>query len=106
MSESSVPVTITVLDKDYVVSCPAGEEDALRESARVLNERMSVMREAGKTVGLERLAVVTALNVMHEYLTLDSDKRDAEAQIQIDLARVEQKIHASLGRRSSAKRVE
>jgi cell division protein ZapA (FtsZ GTPase activity inhibitor) len=64
------------------------------------------MREAGKTVGLERLAVVTALNVMHEYLTLDSDKRDAEAQIQIGLARVEQKIHASLGRRSSAKRVE
>ena len=87
-------------------SRPAGEEDALRESARVLNERMRVMREAGKTVGLEQLAVVTALNVMHEYLTLDSDKRDAEAQIQTDLARVEQKIQASLGRRSSAERVE
>jgi len=106
VSETSVPVTISVLDKQYVVSCPPGEEESLQESARVLNERMSSMRESAKTLGSERLAVVTALNIVHEYLTMDAERRDVESQFQGDLERVQQKITTFLGRRSEAERVE
>ncbi|MEM7406572.1 MAG: cell division protein ZapA [Pseudomonadota bacterium] len=106
MSEASVPVTISILDKEYVVSCPAGEEEALRESARMLHERMSTAREGNKAVGLERLAVVTALNIVHEYLQMDSDRRAADDELRDGLTRVQRKIEASLGRRSDAEPVD
>ena len=105
MSEAGVAVTISVMEKDYVVSCPPGEEDALRESARVLHERMSAARDAGKTLGTERI-VVTALNIVHEYLTLDSERRESDAAFDEHLSRVRQKIEASLGRRSETEQVD
>ena len=98
MSES-VPVTIQVLEKEYVVSCPPGEEDRLRESARVLDERMMSAREAGKTLGTERVAVVTALNVIHEHLTMTREHQVHLEQIGADIGRLEQKLTESLGRR-------
>ena len=106
MSEAGVAVTISVMEKDYVVSCPPGEEDALRESARVLHERMSAARDAGKTLGTERIAVVTALNIVHEYLTLDSERRESDAAFDEHLSRVRQKIEASLGRRSETEQLD
>ena len=100
MSDATAPITISVLDKEYTVACPPGEEKALRESARVLNDRMNAARESGKTLGVERLAVVTALNVVHEYLALDSQRRTELESFDADLERVSDKIEASLGRRS------
>ena len=91
MSES-VPVTIQVLEKEYVVSCPPGEEDRLRE-------RMMSAREAGKTLGTERVAVVTALNVIHEHLTMTREHQEHLEQIGADIGRLEQKLTESLGRR-------
>jgi cell division protein ZapA len=102
----SEAVTISVLEKDYVVSCPPGEEEALRESARVLHERMSVARDAGKALGTERIAVVTALNIVHEFLTLDTQRRENDAKFAAHLARLERKIGASLGRRSDTDQVD
>ena len=95
-----LPITISILDKEYTVSCPPGEEDSLRESARVLGERMSNARDAGKTLGTERVAVVTALNVIHEYLSMDRQHREQAAEAERDLSRIEDKIAATLGRRS------
>ena len=107
MSEAgATPITISVLDKEYTVSCPPGEEEALRESARVLNDRMNAARESGKTLGVERLAVVTALNIVHEYLALDSERRAELERFESDLERVSDKIDASLGRRSEGEQVD
>lgn len=96
-----VPVSITILEKEYVVSCPPGEEESLRESARVLGERMSSARESGKTLGTERLAVVTALNIVHEYLAAERTQRDETARAVTDIGRIQEKIAASLGRRDA-----
>ena len=53
MSTEPVPTSIRILEKEYVVSCPEGEQDALRESAEVLNQRMLEAREGGKVIGSE-----------------------------------------------------
>ena len=100
----AVPVSITIMEKEYVVSCPAGEEESLRESARVLTERMAVARESGKTLGTERIAVVTALNIVHEYLAAERSQRDETARARADLDRIQEKIAASLGRREASSR--
>lgn len=72
MSKETVPVEVSVLDKTYKVACPAEERDDLLASAHYLNERMHAMRTAGRVVGSERIAVITALNVTHELLRLQA----------------------------------
>jgi len=64
----SVPVRI--MGKEYNVECPPDEHEALVASADLLNERMSAIRKRGKAIGAERIAVMVALNLARELLTL------------------------------------
>jgi cell division protein ZapA len=69
-------VTVRILDKDYVVACPPDERPALLESVEVLNTKMREIRDSGKVVGLDRVAVMAALNLTHDMLRLRTrDKR-------------------------------
>jgi len=99
MSDEPVPVSVEILDKEYMVSCPAEEKDALLESARLLNDRMRQVRDSGKVFGTERMAVITALNVIHELTRLD---REREAEIELagrELARLSDKARSAVSRR-------
>jgi cell division protein ZapA len=55
------PVTVRILEKEYQVACPPGERNALLDSAEFLNARMREIRDTGKVVGLDRIAVMAAL---------------------------------------------
>ena len=63
---------VLILDKDYMITCPEGEQAALRQSANYLDEKMREIRASGKIHGLERIAVMAALNIAHEFLQKDS----------------------------------
>ena len=93
-----VPTSIKILDKEYVVSCPDGEQAALRESAELLNARMREMRDGGKVIGLERIAVISALNVIHDYLRLVKDSTSRADEMDARIRRLEVKIDSSLQR--------
>lgn len=62
------PVTVRILEKEYQVACPPGERNALLDSAEFLNARMREIRDTGKVVGLDRIAVMAALNMANELL--------------------------------------
>lgn len=66
MSESS-SVVVHLLDKEYRVACDPGEKDDLLRAARYLDDKMREVKEAN-VIGLERIAVMTALNLAHELL--------------------------------------
>jgi cell division protein ZapA len=68
MSENNVPVTITILDKEYRIACPIDEKDGLLASADYLNRQIKEIRNSGKVVGADRIAVLAALNITHELL--------------------------------------
>ena len=61
MSASFSQVTIRILEKEYNVACPAEEKSALLASAELLNTKMREIRDSGKVVGLDRVAVMAAL---------------------------------------------
>jgi len=63
-----VPVTVKILDTEYRVSCPPEELEALHAAAAYLTEKMRDIRETGKILGVERIAVMAALNVSYELL--------------------------------------
>lgn len=61
-------VSVKILDKEYQVACPADQEAELLTSARYLDQQMRSIRESGKVIGLERIAVMAALNISHELI--------------------------------------
>ena len=67
MSESTT-VSVKILDKEYQVSCQKDEVEALSASARYLDQQMRQIRESGKVFGLDRIAVMAALQLAHELL--------------------------------------
>jgi len=68
-------VSVRILDKDYQVACPEGQEESLTSSARYLDKQMRKIRETGKVIGVERIAVMAALNISYELLQA-SDQAD------------------------------
>ena len=99
MSDEPVPVSVEILDKEYMVSCPAEEKEALLESARLLNDRMRQVRDSGKVFGTERMAVITALNVIHELTRLDREREAEMERAGHELTRLAEKAKAAVGRR-------
>jgi len=78
MKTESNTLTVSIVGKDYQVACPAGEEQSLREAAHYLHTLMESIRSSGRVVGLDRVAVMAALNVCNELL--QSKSNHAEAQ--------------------------
>ncbi|HET9679539.1 MAG TPA: cell division protein ZapA [Gammaproteobacteria bacterium] len=70
---STTQVTVRLLEKDYQISCPEEERAALMKSADYLSQKMQEIRESGRVVGLDRIAVMAALNLAHEYLQSQSE---------------------------------
>ncbi len=68
MSSDSVPVTVRIMEKEFCVACPADERDSLLASARYLDGKMRQIRDSRKVVGMDRIAVICALNLAHELL--------------------------------------
>lgn len=76
MSEMYAHVTVRILEKEYQVACPANEKSSLLASADLLNKKMREIRDTGKVVGLDRVAVMAALNLANELL--ETQGHDAE----------------------------
>ncbi len=68
MSQDIETVRVHILDKDYQVACPASQKEGLLEAARYLDQQMRAIRQSGKVIGVERIAVMAALNISHEFL--------------------------------------
>jgi len=61
-------VSVRIMEREYVVACPHEERAALLDAAEFLNARMREIRDNGRVVGLDRIAVMAALNLAHEFL--------------------------------------
>ena len=79
-------VSVRILEKEYQFSCAIDERAALLDSAEFLNGEMRKIRDSGKVVGLDRIAVMAALNMANELLKARS--REAEGASDEALARV------------------
>lgn len=95
---SSETVFVKILDKDYQVACPREERAALQESAELLDERMRAIKRSSSVIGLERIAVMAALNLSHELLQARHQPTPDmnPDQEQTELKRLHEKIDRTL----------
>lgn len=81
MSDMYAHVNVRILEKEYQVACPAHERPDLLDSAEYLNARMREIRDSGKVVGLDRIAVMAALNMANELLHARARDRNLEGDV-------------------------
>ncbi|GAB2564427.1 cell division protein ZapA [Dyella jejuensis] len=95
------PVALRLIDREFLIACPPEERDGLLEAASFLDRKMRELRAHAKTPGFDRLAVLAAISITHEYLRLqkhsgNSDNNTAEPGIADGLATLRRKLEAAM----------
>ena len=60
---------ISIMGREFRVACEPDEQKSLQEAVDYLNRKMQEIKEQGKITGMERVAIMAALNISHEFLT-------------------------------------
>jgi len=69
MSADASGMQISIMGREFRVACTPDEQKALLEAVDYLNRKMQEIKEQGKINGLDRIAIMAALNISHEFLT-------------------------------------
>lgn len=96
--KSSDGITIHILDKEYMIACDKDERHDLQRSADYLDKKMREIRDSGKIVGSDRIAVMAALNISHELLTQDGSTSKTDASVGSRIQSIQEKIDDALYR--------
>lgn len=86
------------MDKEYVVACPYDERSALLDAAEFLNTRMREIRDSGKVVGLDRIAVMAALNLAHEFLKVHDRETRLDSGAGQKVRALRERVEGALGK--------
>ena len=99
MSAEAKGLDVTIMGREFRVACPEDEQQALLDSVAYLDKKMREIRDTGKAIGVERIAIMAALNIAHEFLGIrlagsfdigEDKRRMNNMQAQIDQALADQ----------------
>ena len=97
MSEERISrVSVRLLDREYQVACPADERSDLLDSAEYLDAKMREVRDSGKVVGLDRVAVISALNIANELIKLRRNGGSGDVDIGARLRGLSERVESAL----------
>lgn len=69
MSADSTGLQISIMGREFRVACAPEEQKSLQEAVEYLNRKMQEIKDQGKVNGLDRIAIMAALNISHEFLS-------------------------------------
>jgi cell division protein ZapA len=91
-------VSVRILEKEYQFSCPIDERAALLDSAEHLNQEMRKIRDSGKVVGLDRIAVMAALNMANELLRARARHSGSQGDVTHRVRALRERVESALER--------
>jgi len=89
-------VSVRILEKEYQFACPASERNDLLNSAEFLNAKMRQIRDSGKVVGLDRIAVMAALNLANDLLRNRNLDEALETSVGLRLKSMRERVESAL----------
>jgi cell division protein ZapA len=98
VTDQAARVSVRILDKEYFVSCTHEERADLLDSAEFLNGKMREIRDSGKVVGLDRIAVMAALNLANELLKTRGRDQSLENDFGTRIKSLRERVEAALER--------
>ncbi len=98
MSDGAKTIEVTLLGRTYRVACGEGEREALMQAVAYLDGKMNEIRKAGKVMGAERIAVMAALNVAHELLSVKLGAGFDVGQAKRRISAIESQLDAAIAK--------
>jgi len=98
MSQKLTNTTIEILGKLYPIRCHESEVQALQEAAVFLNKQMAEVQDSGKAINLERIAIITALNITHEFLSLNQQKNTLLTKVNQRITYIQEKLDTAINK--------
>ena len=95
MADPSV-LTVNIMGREFRVNCEASEQQNLVDSAESLDLRMREIRDTGRVIGVDRIAIMAALNLASELLSTESSGSETIDTVNESIARMQSKIEDSL----------
>ena len=95
---SGTTVTVSIMGKEYQISCKPEEVQRLKDSARYVDEKMEEIKSGGGVLGLDQLAVMAALNIANDFLGASKETESVVANQETDLASLDGKLSQALTR--------
>jgi cell division protein ZapA len=96
MTDMYAHVNVKILDKEYQVACKADEKADLLDSAELLNQRMREIRDGGKVTGIDRIAVMAALNMANELILTRGQEQALESDAAERLQAMRERVETAL----------
>jgi len=96
MTDQFAQVSVRILDKEYQVACPPNERTDLLDSAEILNSKMREIRDSGRIVGLDRIAVMAALNMANDLMHAQARDQELEGGISDRLKLISDRVDNAL----------
>jgi len=97
MSDTFAHVSIRILGKEYQVACPVQEKADLLAAADLLNKKMQDIRDSGKVLGLDRVAVMAALNMANELLKRTDEEKQLKDIVDLRIRAMRERLDSALG---------
>ena len=101
MADDGDTVEVSLLGRTYRVACEEGERESLMQAVAYLDAKMNEIRKAGKVMGAERIAVMAALNVAHELLSMRLGAGFDLGQAKRRINAIESKIDAAIAKQEN-----
>jgi cell division protein ZapA len=96
MADSAKTIEINILGRSYKIACEEGEREALLEAVAYLDDKMGEIKKAGKVNGTDRIAVMAALNIAHEFLTMKLGNGFDIGQAKRRISQIEAKLDTAI----------
>ncbi|RUO80800.1 cell division protein ZapA [Idiomarina tyrosinivorans] len=101
---SARTMDITLLDRNYRVSCPQGQESALQESVDLLDEKLRQTKTATQLTNVEQIAVMTALNLCHEWMQEQREQSERTAKLEEKIQLLQATIEQAMSEQRNSRR--
>lgn len=100
MKKHTSGITIEIMGKEYQIKCAENDVESLYLAAEYLEDKMNYTREVSKVISIDRVAVISALNISHELITLKNQINNQDQSLQQRYRDLQTKVDGALARHS------
>ena len=95
-ADAADPVSVNILGKEYLIACPPAEREDLQKAAALLGARLKEVRENGRTIGTDRLLLMTALNMANDLAKLMARDEQRGAELGTRVKQMRDRVERAL----------
>jgi cell division protein ZapA len=96
VADSAKTIEVNILGRSYKIACEESERADLLEAVSYLDGKMAAIKKGGKVTGTDRVAVMAALNIAHEFLTMKLGNGFDIGQAKRRISQIEAKLDAAI----------